>query len=1182
MKKTIVILAMLSAFVSCKQKEPLFREVPSTQSNLDFNNEIRETDQLNVVNYEYLYNGGGVGIGDFNNDSLPDIMFTGNLVPSKLYINRGNLQFEDITDLAGISTGNKWCKGVSIVDINNDGMMDIYLSTAVLNPAGHRKNLLYVCQRIDPVLKLPLYKEMGAQYGLDDSSHTHMASFFDYDQDGDLDLYLLVNELNEKYPNEFRPIKNDGSMANTDRLLRNDWNDSMQHPVFTDVSKEAGISWEGYGLGLSTSDVNGDGWKDIYVSNDYLSNNELYINNRNGTFTNQVSTYFKHTSRNAMGNDIADLNNDGLPDIIELDMAPADNYRLKKMNNPINYANFQNSAKFGYQHQYIRNMLQVNQGPRPLPGDSAGAPVFSETGYFSGIAQTDWSWAPLAIDADNDGWRDILITNGLPKDMSDLDFMSYRDEARNKTPMKDVLKQLPSVKIANYIYRNNHDLTFSDKSAEWGWSTPTFSAGMAYADFDRDGDMDVVINNTNMKASLLENTLRQSNKDSSNYLQVQLNGPAGNRHGIGATIHLYGKGLHQVYEMNPYRGYLSTVENIAHFGLQSATGADSLVIYWPGNRAEKLTNISANQRLKLDYRNSRPTENPSFPTQLNKSLFSDATQSNGIEFTAGETDFIDFSIQRLIPHKLSQYGPSLATADVNGDGLDDLLVGGCSPQAANLYLQQPSGTFKQKTFPQPFKKKLADDAGMCFFDADGDNDPDLFIAGGGFENSPGSFAYRDHFYRNNGQGDFTYDSAAIPKNYSSKSCVRPSDYDNDGDIDLFIGGRVLPGSYPTPVSSFIYNNDGKGNFTDVTETVAAGLKNIGMVTDATWSDNDNDGDPDLVITGEWMPLTILENDKGRLTKTSHNLQSKTGWFNSIAAADLDNDGDMDYVLGNYGRNGFYQPSEQYPIRVYGKDFDANGSFDAVLSTWLPPAPGEKKTEYPSASRDELIKEMTYMKGRFGNYNSYAQTKMAELFTVEELKGVLQLSANYPLSVWIENKGNFRFDLHELPAEAQWGPVFGMVINDFNQDGNLDIVLSGNDYGMSPMLGRNDALNGILMTGNGKGGFAVVPLAESGVYLPGDGKALVQLIAGNKLLLAASQNQDQLKLFAGRQEIPSVHRPLPGETTAILTLKNGQHRKVEFYGGSSFLSQSSAFIITNKNISRIEFVRAGGQKRTVQP
>ncbi|MCW3117936.1 MAG: repeat-containing protein, partial [Chitinophagaceae bacterium] len=968
------------------------------------------------------------------------------------------------------------------------------------------------------------------------------------------------------------PIHKDGSWPNTDKLLRNDWNDSLKHPAFTDVSKQAGISIEGYGLGVNIADINNDGWKDIYVSNDYLSNNHLYINNKNGTFTDRSAEYLKHTSKNAMGNDIADINNDGLADIIELDMAPENNYRLKMMMNDISYQTFQNSAHYGYMHQYVRNVLQINQGPRLLENDSIGPPAFSEAGYYSGIAQTDWSWAPLAIDVDNDGYRDLMISNGLPKDMSDLDFIAYRNQPMASTPIAEMLKQLPSVKINNYIFHNNGDITFTDKTKDWGWGTPTFSAGMAYADFDGDGDIDVVVSNTNMEATLLENTLNEDKANKNNFLRIQLKGDSLNRNALGSMIHLYYQGKQQVYEYTPYRGYMSSIENIAHFGVGNTTVIDSVIVVWPNAKKQALPNVTVNHNITIDIANALTKEDYSLPALAKNNWFTDVTKTAGTNFISSEVDFIDFNIQRLIPHKLSQYGPSLAVGDLNGDGLEDLVVGGGSPNYANFFLQKQGGSFSKRKFIESANIKYQDDAGICLFDADGDNDLDVFIASGGSENRPGSKAYADHFYINDGKGNFKEDLAAFIPNYTAKSCVKAADYDSDGDLDLFVGQRVLPGSYPQAVSSFIYRNDskdGKIKFTDVTKEVAPALLNIGLVSDAVWSDADNDGHPDLLIAGEWMPITILKNKNGKFSPVKTTLSGEPGWWNSISAADLDNDGDMDYIIGNFGTNGFLRPSAQFPVRAYAKDFDNNGSFDAVFSTYLPSLMNNEMKEYPVAGRDEFIKEMSIMKERFPNYSSYARTEMKDIFTEKELKEVLQLSVNNFHSCWIENNGNFQFALHTLPAQAQWAPVYGIAVNDFNGDGNMDIMLNGNEFSMAPPLGRYDALNGLVLQGNGKGNFAPLPILQSGIYIPGNGKALAQLVVNNQLTVAAAQNGSLLKLFRSKKQKGKIIMLQPGDIFSVVWLKNGQKRREEFGYGSSILSQSGRFIQLNPSIQSVE-------------
>jgi len=1190
-----VLVSVLGIFFlqSCSQEKPLFVNIDPSISGLQFSNNIVENNQLNVLNYEYIYNGGGVGIGDFNNDSLPDIYFTGNRVANKLFLNKGNLQFEDITEKAGVDGKGKWNKGVSIIDINNDGLLDIYVCAAVLPDSNSRKNILYVNQGVDAKSGIPAFKELAQEYGLDDVSNTHMASFFDYDNDGDLDVYLLINDLDGTYPNEFRPIRKDGSWPNTDKLLQNNYDTALKHPVFKDVSKQAGILIEGHGLGINITDINNDGWKDIYISNDYLSNNILYINNKNGTFTDQCSLYFKHTSKNAMGNDIADINNDGKPDIIETDMMPADNYRQKMMHSDISYQTFQNSDRYGYIYQYPTNTLQLNQGMIPTGYDSVSRPAFSEIAYYSGVAHTDWSWAPLLADFNNDGWRDLFVTNGLPKDMSDKDFMAYRQNAYAASSLDEVLRQVPEVKISNYVYQNNGDLTFTDMTQKWGVDFPTFSAGMAYADLDRDGDMDLVINNTNMPATLLENRSIQEN-ESAHYLKIKFKGSKDNLMGMGATVQVFDGARKQVAEVNPYRGYLSSVEAGLHFGMGATENIDSILIVWPDKKSQLIKNVSTNQQLILDYADAKQSSASEMlwysPSQIQHQdsalpmLMTDITKLTNLNFGFSEVDFIDFDIQRMLLHKLTQNGPSLAAGDINGDGLDDVVVGGGSPFHASLFVQTTQGKFTRKYLPGYQQPQLQDDAGILLFDADNDKDLDIYIAAGGAENQPQTKAYADHFYQNDGKGNFKELLDIIPTNLISKSCVVANDYDSDGDLDLFVGGRVTPGRYPLPLSSFIYRNDSNKEgvrFTDVTKQIAPSLVNTGMVTAAIWSDINNDGKSDLFITKEWGAPMILQNNGKQFIPVATTLDAAKGWYNSIVAADMDNDGDMDYLLGNFGKNAFLKASAERPVSVYAKDFDNNFSLDVLFSHWqLDKVKGQLK-EVPVAGRDVLLREMSSFKVRYPNYASYASASLQELITPDQLKEAFMASVTELQSYWIENKGGFTFETHPLPAAAQMAPVFGLVATDVNGDGYADIILNGNDYGISPYLGQQDALHGLVLLNTGKKSFKELSIAESGFYSPGNGKSLVLLNVQNKPAILSGQNRDFLRIFQLNLSSSRTIFLDPNETAAVFYYKNGQVRKEEYSYGQGFLSQSSRFCIMDEKVDHVMIYANKGLSRKIK-
>ena len=1172
-----------------EKTETMFQLVGSSHSGIHFNNQITENDSVNQLDIENVYNGGGVGIGDFNGDGLSDIFFTGNMVPCKLYLNKGNFKFQDISKEADIEGEGRWCRGVAVIDINNDGLKDIYVSATLKKKSGDRKNMLYINQGLNRN-NIPTFSEQAAEYGLDDNSHTTQANFFDYDNDGDLDVYLVVNEINQRIsPYLFRPVIKKGSNPSTGKLFRNDWDVSLNHPVFTDVSGEAGIQTEGYSHSAVITDINNDGWKDIFVGNDFLTNDLLWINNKNGTFTDKLSSCFKHTSANSMGNDITDINNDGLMDVISLDMNPEDNYRKKMMLSANNYQIYQYTEQYDYSYQYVRNTLQLNQGKLPEESDSTGLPVFSEIGYYAGITATDWSWTPLVADLDNDGFRDLFICNGFPKDITDHDFAMFRSKAFLVASKEQILTQVPMVKLHNYAYRNNGNLTFTDLSDQWGFNAETFSNGAVNADLDNDGDLDLVINNINDDAAVYRNNSRELNRDQSHFLRIQLRGKAENIQGLGAWITIYYEsGKKQVWENNPYRGYLSTLEDYAHFGLGETQLVDSVIVRWQNGPAQILKNIPADQTITVDM--DTKSDYNDMPATKNKNpLFSEMTKSAGISYSQKETDFVDFNIQKLIPHKLSEYGPALAAGDIDMNGLDDMVCGGSAAYSAQIFLQQPGGKFIQRPLLDGDKasKKLCDDTGILLFDADSDGDPDLYIASGGFEYEGNSEVYQDRFYKNDGKGNFTEDTAAIPRNFTSKFCVRASDFDKDGDPDLFVAGRVDPWNYPKPVSSFLFRNDsgsGRIKFTDVTSIAAPDLTGIGLVCDALFTDFDNDGWTDLMLAGEWMPITTLKNVNGNFKNitASNGISNETGWWNTISPGDFDNDGDIDYVAGNLGQNSFYKTSQKYPVSIYAGDFDNNGSFDAFPSIWL--RTSQKDTsirQFPVHTRDDVVKQMISMRSKFQNYKSFAVATIDQVLSEDQLRNAIILHATNFNSSYCRNDGNGRFTLIPLPMQAQISVLNGIKTDDFDGDGNLDVLINGNDHGTEVSVGWYDALNGLLLRGDGKGNFNAQSISESGIFIPGNGKALVSLKGNDdKYLIAAGQNRGPLKLFELNRKVNFINL-MPDDVSADLILKNGSRRKTEFYYGSSFLSQSSRYISTDENIESVVILNNEGQTRKIE-
>ena len=1093
-------------FFSCT-KGTKFKKLDISETRIDFINAVSEGIEVNFLNYIYFYNGGGVAIGDINNDGLDDLFFTSNQLENRLYLNEGNFSFTDITQTADITTlDGSWSTGVAMADVNGDGWLDIYVSNVnYLSAKG--KNQLYIND------KDGTFTEKAQKYGLDFEGYSVQAAFLDYDKDDDLDMFLLNHSVHSV--NTYQPVDSRVSIdpKSGDKLFRNDEN------IFTDVSQEAGIfgSALGFGLGVTVSDINSDGWPDVYVGNDFHEDDYLYINNGDGTFANRLDEFIRHTAQFSMSVDIADINNDGLKDIATTDMLPREEKILKQSGGGDTYKVSQIKRNYGYSPQYARNMLQLNVG-------EASNPRFSEIGYLAGISATDWSWSGLLVDLDNDSYRDFYIANGIFRRPNDLDYINYISNQQIQASLEEgldpenleLIKKMPQLKIPNYVFQNEGDLTFANRSKDWGLDDESYSNGAAYGDLDNDGDLDLVVNNVNQPAFIYRNN--SANEESPHsFLQIKLKGNRGNTSGIGAKVFAYsGKEIY-ILEQSPVRGFQSSISHILHFGLGEVNVLDSLVIIWQDDSFQTLKNVAVNTRVEL-YQNEAKGVYSYESTSSSTSIFEDITTQVEITAKHSENGFVDFDNETLIPHYESNLGPPIAVADVNGDGLEDFFMGNAKWSVSQLWLQKKDGSFEQ-TEQKAFQDDIEfEDTDAEFVNINGDKFPDLFVASGGGEHEGQFEDLPDRLYLNNGDGTFRK-YMSYTKIYSNTGSLAINDFDNDGDTDIFSGGRSVPGLYGFDPLSFLLINNGRGQFYDVTDILAPDLRRLGMITDAEWFDYDTDGDKDLIIVGEWMQITLFENIYNEVRDSEEpqpgfkkvneevGFVDTEGWWISVTTSDLDGDGDEDILAGNLGRNSYLKASEQYPVELFLNDYNNDRLGDPIITHY------KEGKRYPVATLDELKDQMNNLKKKFPNYAEYNGRTFSELINERQLDSAITKKAVRFASSVFYNNGDGTFSGAELPWQAQISPVYDFIVDDFNADGNMDIFLGGNFSGVRPLFGNYDANYGTLLLADGTDSWINTSIKDMGVELVGEVRDMEQIILadGSKGILIA-RNSDNIMLI----------------------------------------------------------------------